>query len=582
LGGIFIRLRDGVTSENPNKMNTAYTDPTKKAEHRISAQALLISRIMDTSPDIIHIGNIRTGTQIYINKMLLTELEYSSEDIRLKQLEKNLEQLCHTDDVVTLGEFKKAIALATDDQVIETQLRLKAKNGSWQWIRTVAKIFARDDEGKPEKYIGFSQNITASKIAEEEKKQNAILTELNKAKTEFFSNISHEFKTPLSLILSPLDDLLTNPENQFTPVQVQKLQMVQRNALRLQKLVNTQLDYSRIEAGRMEAVFQPTDLKSFTEDIASSFRSLIENAGLKFVVKCDELDEPVYVSHVMWENIVLNLLSNAFKHTFEGKIEVILRVNKKHIQLHVRDTGIGISEENTTRIFDRYARVEASRSRTYEGTGIGLSLVKDLVNLHGGTIKVNSKPGKGSNFVIVIPKGKAHLPPKQIYEFRDGKVDLLARVYVEEASAWLKASNNLPKGVRKSRQTESNEKPTILFVDDNDDMRLYLTALLTQDYNILTAENAEEAMKLIERDANIALIIADIMMPQVDGLEFVTKLKNDAKTARIPVIILSAKTEEEVKQLALSFDADDFIEKPFFAKALKQRIAVHVAKAISQ
>ncbi|HEY9725111.1 MAG TPA: ATP-binding protein, partial [Chroococcales cyanobacterium] len=213
---------------------------------------------------------------------------------------------------------------------------------------------------------------------------NEALSELDRAKTIFFSNVSHEFRTPLTLMLDPLDETLNRLNGQLPAAEREQLQMVQRNGQRLLKLVNTLLDFSRIEAGRMAAVYELTDLAAFTAELASVFRSAIAQANLSLVVDCPPLAKPAWVDREMWEKIVLNLLSNAFKFTIEGEIVVVLRERNDQIELEVRDTGIGIPTDELPHIFERFYRVREAKGRTYEGTGIGLSLVQELVRLHGG------------------------------------------------------------------------------------------------------------------------------------------------------------------------------------------------------
>jgi PAS domain S-box-containing protein len=549
-----------------------------KAEQHINAQAFFIARIMDMSPDCIHIVNIETGTTIYINKMLLNELGYSAEDIRLEQLDKNFHILYHQDDLKNVQEFKEKISLATDDQIVEMEGRVRAADNTWQWIKTQAKVFQRNQKGLPEKYIGFSQNITSSKLIEEEKKQNAILMELDRAKTEFFNNVSHEFRTPLSLIISPIQDMLPNTEKNLTPLQVQKLQMVYRNAQRLQKLVNTQLEFSRIEEGRMQAVFQPTDIGKFTCDIANTFRSLVESAGLKFILKCEDVSEPIYVCRDMWENIVLNLISNAFKYTFKGKIEVILRENKNHIQLHVRDTGVGISNNDLPKIFERFSRIESGKARAYEGTGIGLALVKQLVGLQGGNIKVKSELGKGTIFTVVMPKGKSRLRGKQIYEFREGNGQGNGNTFVEQASAWLGETKSAVKKGQDIQRKDRKLSATVMVIDDNFDLRLYMKELLSAMAEVVVVENAEQAINYIEKGLKVDLILTDIIMPGPDGIKFLTWLKEHQETSRIPVVVISGRTNEDAKLAALKAGAVDYITKPFTTKNLTDRIRMHLEK----
>ncbi|MGH9337762.1 MAG: GAF domain-containing sensor histidine kinase, partial [Vicinamibacteria bacterium] len=294
-------------------------------------------------------------------------------------------------------------------------------------------------------YRGFLELVTTqvstaianARAYEEEKRRAEALAELDRAKTAFFSNVSHEFRTPLTLLLGPTEDLLTS-RGALPPQAREQLIVVHRNALRLQKLVNTLLDFSRIEAGRIEACYQPTDLTAVTADLASVFRSAIERAGLRLIVDLPPLAHPVYVDGEMWEKIVSNLLSNAFKFTFEGEIEVELRPAGDAVALSIRDTGMGIPEHELPHVFERFHRVQQTRGRTHEGSGIGLSLVQELVKLHGGSVSVESVEGGGSTFNVSIPIGSAHLPKERIGSGRTLDSTMLkAPVFVEEALRWL-------------------------------------------------------------------------------------------------------------------------------------------------
>jgi signal transduction histidine kinase len=235
--------------------------------------------------------------------------------------------------------------------------------------------------------------VATARAYEEERKRAEALAEIDRAKTLFFSNVSHEFRTPLTLMLGPLEELkgeLGRMGASPSGSRYQQLDLAHRNALRLLKLVNTLLDFSRIEAGRVQAVYEPTDLASATAELASVFRSAIEKAGLRLVVDCMPLSEAAYVDREMWEKIVLNLLPNAFKFTFAGEIEVKLRQTGDHFTLAVRDTGTGIPAHELPKLFERFHRVAGAHGRTHEGSGIGLALVQELVKLHGGTVSVES------------------------------------------------------------------------------------------------------------------------------------------------------------------------------------------------
>ncbi|MFY1826628.1 ATP-binding protein, partial [Myxococcus fulvus] len=299
--------------------------------------------------------------------------------------------------------------------------------------------FDEDYRGYLDLLVGqLSTAIATARAREEEKARTEALAEIDRAKTAFFSNVSHEFRTPLTLMLGPLEDQLDGARGPLPPALREDAQLVHRNAVRLLKLVNTLLDFSRIEAGRVQAVYEPTDLARLTADLASVFRSATEKAGLAFKVDCPPLPEPVYVDREMWEKIVLNLVSNAFKFTFEGEVAVCLRWAPDAVELEVRDTGTGIPAEELPHIFQRFHRVEGARARTQEGSGIGLALVQELAKLHRGTVRAESVVGEGTRFIVSIPKGSAHLP-KDRFEGRRtlAPTSVDASAFVEEALKWL-------------------------------------------------------------------------------------------------------------------------------------------------
>jgi len=283
-------------------------------------------------------------------------------------------------------------------------------------------------------------NITAY---EQERKRAEALAQIDRAKTTFFSNVSHEFRTPLTLMLGPIEDVLAKDHTQVLPQNRELLTIAHRNGLRLHKLVNTLLDFTRIEAGRIQASYRPTDLSRFTAGLASNFRSLIEKAGVKLKVDCPSLPQPLFIDQDMWEKIVLNLLSNAFKHTFEGEIKILMRWKQEHAQLVIEDTGIGIEPHQLPHVFERFHRVPNARSRTHEGSGIGLALVSELVKLHGGSISVESVINQGTRFTVSIPSGKEHLPSDRINaETTLPSTGLGIKPFIEEALLWSPEENS--------------------------------------------------------------------------------------------------------------------------------------------
>jgi PAS domain S-box-containing protein len=422
--------------------------------------------------------------------------------------------------------------------------------------------------------------ITNARAYEEESQRAEALAAIDRAKTIFFSNVSHEFRTPLTLMLSPLEELSNSLSGQLQPEQQEQLQLIQRNGLRLQKLVNTLLDFSRIEAGRVQASYEPTDLAAYTAELASVFRSLIEQAGMRLVIDCPTLPESVYIDREMWEKIVLNLVSNAFKFTFSGSITVQLKSVNQTVELSVADTGVGIAESELPRLFERFHRVSGSRSRTYEGSGIGLALVQELVKLHGGTIRVTSKVDVGTTFTIAIPLGLSHLPADRIAATRElDSTALGANPYIIEASRWLPsytpiATFNLEDNrteVALSAQTIQPTKSKIVLADDNADMRDYLKRLLSSQYTVEAVADGHAALNAIGQYMP-DLVLTDVMMPGVDGFEVLRSLRSDPNTQEIPIILLSARAGEEARIEGLEAGADDYLIKPFSARELLARV----------
>jgi PAS domain S-box-containing protein len=403
---------------------------------------------------------------------------------------------------------------------------------------------------------------------EEERKRVEALAEIDRSKTIFFSNISHEFRTPLTLLLGPIEETLHNPEN----IEETRLRMdtAYRNALRMQKLVNTLLEFSRIEAGRVEGKFSRVDISIYTRDLVSSFRSAIEKAGMQLYFDSDAITTDVYVDVDMWEKIVLNLISNAFKYTKKGKIEVrVLQVNDQ-IHFSVADTGIGIPKDQLDKIFDRFHRIDNISGRSQEGTGIGLALVKELVKIHHGGITVQSQPGIGTTFTVTIPVGNDHLPAEKIVHSSPLTIiEGSAKAYVQEAMKWIPhEENGHPAATEAGAHPSSGDnKSKVLVADDNADMRQYVERLLANQFRVLTAVDGEDAFtKALSFKPD--LLISDIMMPGLDGFGLLKKVHGHPETKNIPVLLLSARAGEEAKVQGLDAGADDYLTKPFSGKEL--------------
>jgi len=424
----------------------------------------------------------------------------------------------------------------------------------------------------------IATSIASARAFEEERKRLEALAEIDRAKTAFFTNISHEFRTPLTLMMAPLEDALAGPEQLSAP-QREGLEVAYRNSLRLLKLVNTLLDFSRIEAGRMEAAFEPLDLAVLTAQLASVFRSAIERAGIKLIVDCPPLPHSVYVDREMWEKIVLNLLSNAFKYTLQGEIEVSLKPVASSVEFSVRDTGAGISPGDLPHVFERFYRAKnsAAHNRSHEGSGIGLALVHDLVKLNGGAIRISSQEGRGATVTVSLPFESEHLPADRIGVARTSASTAIgAEAFLQEALHWLPAESHRQPVLPAISAAAPLDRARIVLAEDNADMRDYLQRLLGGAYRIQSFADGESALGAALRQPP-DLVLSDVMMPVLDGFGLLKALRDNPRTRSIPVILLSARAGEEARLEGISAGADDYLVKPFFAREIVARVENQLA-----
>ncbi|WP_221888929.1 SpoIIE family protein phosphatase [Streptomyces sp. WAC08241] len=468
-----------------------------------------------------------------------------------------------------------------------------------------------------EEYRGFVElvaghvaaGVASARGYQAQQRRAEELAELDRAKTTFFSNISHEFRTPLTLIMGPVQELRQQLADADPRVR-EELEAIHRNGLRLGKLVNTLLDFSRIEAGRMRASYEPVDLAAVTGELASVFRSAVDKAGLAFHVDCAPLPEPVHVDRGMWEKVVLNLLSNALKFTFDGTIHVGVRAEDGEAVVTVADTGIGVAAEEMPRLFERFHRIENARSRSGEGSGIGLALVKELVGLHGGAITAASTEGEGTRFTIRLPFGSAHLPADAVRpetgadaagpEPDTGAVrpdtgtdaaPATVDPFVQEALRWLPdegtaatapafdAAPDLAGAGDDARPPRPAAPARVLIADDNADMREYLTRLLRGAGHLVHAvDDGRQALDAVRAEAP-DMVVSDVMMPRLNGLDLVRTLRVDPRTASVPVLLLSARAGQEASIEGLRAGADDYLVKPFAAAELLARVEANVKLA---
>lgn len=407
----------------------------------------------------------------------------------------------------------------------------------------------------------LSAILARSIAAQEEQRRMEALRALDRAKTDFFFNVSHEFRTPLTLMLGPLHVLLE--QESVSSSTRRELEMLERNTGRLLKLVNNLLDVSRLEARKLEARLEPVDLAALTADIAGTFRSSIEGGGLEFTVECPPLSRYYQVDPEMWEKIVSNLLSNAFKFTLEGGIRLSLVEEPEGPILSIGDTGSGIEAGDVPHLFDRFHRTQTVLARSHEGTGIGLSLVDELSRLLGGAVSVQSEPGVGSLFTVQLPTALATTElPTAIHAANRTALSALSEMLGQDSGDTVA----MPASVA------SEEKfGKVLVVDDNADMREFARRALAPYYDLRLAKDGVEALELVEASVP-DLIVSDIMMPRCDGLQMLQKLRQAEATRVLPVLLMSARAGEGAQSAGLEAGADDYLVKPFSRRQLQSRV----------
>ncbi len=431
----------------------------------------------------------------------------------------------------------------------------------------IVKARVRRLEQKTKQLENLVENRT-SVIREQAEK----LQELDNMKSRFFANISHEFRTPLTLILGPLEDMLARSKNSSDK---KNLGLMQRNARRVLQLINQLLDLSRLESGKLKLQAARGDLVAFLKGIVMSFASLAEQKqiDLQYIVSEDQEDLPVlkaiYFDRDQVEKIFYNLLANAFKFTSEGGVVQVTIINNQRagsVEIKVKDNGKGIQADRLDNIFKRFYQVDADNTREQEGTGIGLALTKELVELHHGKISVSSEVGKGTEFVVMLPVGTEHLTAEEIVDAPPLPEDAMDAVAVT-----VEQSPIQPEATKPLAQLNEDDIPIILVVDDHLDVRNYIRSHLELEYRVVEAKDGEEGVKTA---AEIIpdMVISDVMMPKLDGYQLCAALKMNEKTSHIPVILLTAKAGEQDKLSGLETGADDYLTKPFNSKELHVRV----------
>jgi signal transduction histidine kinase/response regulator RpfG family c-di-GMP phosphodiesterase len=406
--------------------------------------------------------------------------------------------------------------------------------------------------------------VQQGRLYEKTREQAEQLLELDSQKTAFFQNISHEFRTPLTLTIGPLESAVAQNKG----LDAEQSAIALRNSRRLLRLVNQLLDLQRLDAGRMQAMFRPSNLVSFVNDVLESFKAYCDRKQITFHTRIQPCPT-VYLDLERFDKVVYNLLSNAVKFTSAGgTIAVNVYADENHAYLQVQDTGIGIRADQIPHLFERFRQADGSASRKYEGTGLGLSLVKELTELHGGEVSVQSIYGEGTTFTVRIPIGKAHLPPEQIVEqtetLEKSRAAIeLADLQNESAEDDHTQVDTLPPLATDTPLPSAIDGASILVVDDNPDLRTYVSNILRQQgYTLYTAQNGAVGLTVAQTHKP-DLIVTDLMMPQVSGLELIQHIRQNEQLKGTPVILLTAKVDDETRLEGVEQGADAYLSKPF-------------------
>ncbi|MEB3268879.1 MAG: response regulator [Leptolyngbya sp.] len=401
--------------------------------------------------------------------------------------------------------------------------------------------------------------VQQSRLYQTTRDQAAQLLALDRQKTEFFQNISHEFRTPLTLTLGPLETAV----GQGQGLDYAQSQVALRNARRLLRLVNQLLDLQRLDAGRMQPTFRPCGMDRFVDEIATAFRPYCERKGIHLVTHLTPCP-PVYLDLEKFDKVLYNLLSNAVKFTpADGTITVSLHPEGDHCVLTVADTGIGIRADQLPHLFERFQQADGSANRRYEGSGLGLALVKELVNLHQGQVTAESTYGEGTTFQVRLPWGCHHLPPEQIVETPAGLEMSRAAVELADVALEGKGETAIATPNPDSTPFDTHAPIHILVVDDNPDLRAYVSHVLQhQGYAVRTARDGVAALDMIQHQLP-DLILTDLMMPGMSGLELIQRLREDDRLRSVPIILLTAKVDDESRIEGVEQGADAYLGKPF-------------------
>jgi PAS domain S-box-containing protein len=545
------RLNTLLSAARAGKLASAQ-DEGRTLESQSKKVGLFLDSIVENAPTMFFVKNAQDLRVELWNKLAEQFSGVKSEDI----LGKTGFESFPAEEMEIFHQRDRAVLAGK--KLVAGEETLTSPGGVTRWMYT-KKIPLLDDSGEPVYLLGIAEDITERKRANEELQRAKEAAEsANRAKSEFFANVSHELRTPLTLIAGTLDSLLLGVAGALPGAARDRLERMRRNAARLSSLVNDLLDFSRIEAGKAHVRWQPLPVSEVIFDLVEEARETAAARGLSLELHAGASVGHVALDRSMFEKIALNLIGNALKFTPSGgRVEVSVRIDSGDLELVVADTGVGIPAGEMPRLFERFHQVDSSASRKYEGTGIGLALVKELAELMGGRVRVESEVGKGSRFTVRIPNRADH---------RDLSQDVAGG---EKRGASLRDVAPAP-----SREGDAplTGKPRLILAEDNADMRAYVRDLLAGQYDIVAVGNGREALESARKYLP-DVIVSDVMMPEMNGFELVSALKKDPLLKQVPVLLLTARAGHEAIASGLEGGADDYLSKPFSPAELRARLA---------
>ena len=514
---------------------------------------VLFRALIDRLNDAVEIIDAKTGRFIDVNERTCADLGYTREEmmkLSVTDIETELPTDFHWDQQVERLRIGGSMFF---------QGTHKRKDGTTFPVEVSVTYVEAPSQGY---VLAVSRNVTERKRMEAELKQAILVAEAaNRAKGEFLATMSHELRTPLTLILAPLDSLLRKSVGDFVSAPRADLERMQRNTMRLKEMVDDVLDYSKTESGRMGLDLEAVDIEEATHRLIDDIRPAAAARGIELTLAdASEGFRLVAIDRNKFEKIVLNLVSNAIKFTPSGgKVDVTVERKREELTLRVADTGIGIAPEKIPLLFQRFQQVDASSTRRYGGTGLGLALVKEFATLMGGDVSVESAPGSGSTFSVTLPRRAVDA----------ASCDAALKKHENAARVRAPAPSTPPPADATPPWVLG--LPKIVLAEDTPDMRAYVAAELRAEFNVIAVENGKQALAAVRLHRPDA-VLSDVMMPEMDGVELVRAMKADPDLKLIPVILLTALAGRDSVVAGLDSGADDYLSKPFSPMELLARV----------